>query len=130
MVPRSRIPRSTPHFSLIMSAPGHHLLQLGDSRGAPREEDHGAHVITSRKEPVRFDSVSVPDFSRIHRFGSVRFGKLHFQIGRGSARIFRTRRGLVRFVSVRFFVRFLPVPELIGSVQFGSACSVRFLIPC
>ena len=59
--------------------------------------------------------VSVPDFSKIHRFGSVR--KTLFPVRRGSASIFRARRGSVRFVSVRFHVRFCvrfrPVPELI-----------------
>ena len=91
--------------------------------------------ISFRKEPVRFGSVL--DFSKVHRFGSVRFGseqsfswfdfRLHFSDA--------SRRGQVRLV--RFRVRFRPVPELHGSVRFGSvrlvrlgsACSVRFLIP-
>ena len=51
--------------------------------------------------------------------GSVRFF---------SENSFRTRRGSVRFGSDRFRVRFGPVPELNGSVRFGSAGSVRFLI--
>ena len=79
---------------------------------------------------VRF--VWVPDFSKIIRFGSVRFGQLHFPVRRGSACVFRTRRGSVRFGSVRFRVRFRPVPELNGSVRFGSAgfgsVSYSFLI--
>ena len=76
---------------------------------------------------VRF--VSVPDFSKINRFGSVRFGKLFVPVRRGSACVFRTRRGSVRFGSVRFRVRFRPVPELNGSVRpirfgrFGSVYS-------
>ena len=49
--------------------------------------------------PVRF--VSVPDFSKIHRFGSVRFGQTSFPVRRGSAGVFGTRRGSVRFGSVR-----------------------------
>ena len=44
-------------------------------------------VAVFRKEPVRF--------------GSVRFGKCHFPVRRGSACVFRTRRGSVRFGSVR-----------------------------
>ena len=76
---------------------------------------------------VRF--ISVPDFSKIVRFGSVRFGKLHFPVRRGSACVFRTRRGSVQFGSVRFRVRFRPVPKLKASVRFGLAGSVRFLIP-
>ena len=42
--------------------------------------------------------------------------------------VFRTRRGSVRFGSVRFLVRFRPIPELNGSVRFGLASSVWFLI--
>ena len=72
---------------------------------------------------VRFVFVSVPDFSKITRFGSVqtfriRFG-LDFSIRRDSACVFRTRRGSVRFGSVRFRARFRPVPELHGSARFG-----------
>ena len=77
---------------------------------------------------VRF--VSVPNFSTIHRFGSVRFGSVRFgkyifPVRRGSACIFRTFRSSVRFGSVRFRVRFWPVPELHISVRFGSVWSVR-----
>ena len=36
---------------------------------------------------------------------------------------------VARSSSVRFRVRFRPVPELNDSVRFGSAGSVRFLIP-
>ena len=39
------------------------------------------------------------------------------------------RHGSVRFGSVRFRVRFRPVPELNGLVRFGLAGSVGFLIP-
>ena len=80
-----------------------------------------------RKEPVRFDFVSVPDFSsKIHRFVSVRFGKLIFPVRRGSACAFRTRRGSDR---TRFRVRFRPVPEFIkrfGSARFGRFGSVSY----
>ena len=69
-----------------------------------------------------FENSSVP-------FGSVRFGNLHFPVRRGSACVLRMHRGKVRFGSVRFPVRFRPVLELIVSIQFGSAGSVRFLIP-
>ena len=64
---------------------------------------------------VRF--VSVPDFSKRNRFGSVRFGNVYFPVRRGLACVFRTRRGSVRFCSVRWRIRFRPVPELIGSVR-------------
>ena len=84
-------------------------------------------IVQEGNGSVRF--VSVPDFSKINRFGSVRFGNVFFPVRRGSACVFRTRRGSVRFGSVRFRVRFRPVPELNGSVRFGSAGSVRFLIP-
>ena len=72
--------------------------------------------------------------SSVRRFGSVRFGSVRFEqiilpLRRGSACAFRTRRGSVRFGSVRFRVRFRPVQELNGSVRFGSAGSVRFLLP-
>ena len=76
---------------------------------------------------VRF--VSLPDFSKINRFGSFRFGNVFCPVRRGLACVFRTRHGSVRFGSVRFRVRFRPVPESNGSVRFGSAGSVRFLIP-
>ena len=45
---------------------------------------------------------------------------------RGSACVFWTRCGSVRLDSVRFRVRFRPVPELMGSVRFGSVRPVRF----
>ena len=78
---------------------------------------------------MRFDSV--PDFSTIYwfcsvRFGSVRFGKLNFPVRRGSAFVFRARRGSVRLKSVCFRVRFRPVPEFNGSVRFGRFVSVSY----
>ena len=54
------------------------------------QEGHGS---------VRF--VSVPAFSKINRFGSVRFGNVFVPVRRSSACIFRTHRGSVRFGSVR-----------------------------
>ena len=71
---------------------------------------------------IRFGS----GLSTIHRFGSVRFGKMFFSIRRGSACFFRTHCGSVRFGTVRFRVRFWPVPKLYGSVGFGSVRPVRF----
>ena len=82
-----------------------------------------------RKKTLRFDSFRFRTFSKIHRFGSFRFGNVFFPVRRGSACAFLTRRGSVRFGSVRLRVRFRPVPELHGSIRFGSAGSVRFLIP-
>ena len=61
-------------------------------------------IIQEGTGSVRF--VSVPDFSKIYQFGSVRFGHLHFPVRRGSACAFRPRRGSVRFGSVRFRVLF------------------------
>ena len=58
--------------------------------------------------------------------GSVRFGQLNFPVRRGSACGFLDASWLG---SGRFRVRFRPVPESNGSVRFGSAGSVRFLIP-
>ena len=76
-----------------------------------------------------------------NRFGSIRFGSGLFEKSSvrfpsvrtikfpGSACVCRSRRGSVRFGSVRFRSRFRPVPELNGSVRFGLAGSVWFLIP-
>ena len=78
----------------------------------------------------RFDSFGSELFEILSvRFGSVRFGQSNLPVRRGSACAFRTRRGSVWFGSVRFHVRFRPVPELNGSDRFGSAGSVRFLVP-
>ena len=70
--------------------------------------------------------VSVPDFSEIHCFGVVRLGQICFPVRRISACAFRTRRGSVRLGSARFRVQFRQVPELNGSVRFGSADSVSY----
>ena len=59
-----------------------------------------------------------------NRFGSIRF--VHFLVRRGSACVFRTRRGLVRLGSLSFRVRFQPVPESYASVRFSSVRPVRF----
>ena len=69
---------------------------------------------------IRF--ISVPEFSKMYRFVSVRFGNDIFPVRRGSACVFRTCS--VRFGSVRFRVRFRPVPDLNGSVRFGRFGSV------
>ena len=81
---------------------------------------------------VRF--VSVPDFSKTHRFGSVRFDSVRKKkYSRFDAvRLAFFERVVARFDSVRFRVRFRPAPDRIkrfGSVRFRSAGSVRFLIP-
>ena len=80
----------------------------------------------SGKEPLRFDSFRFRTFSKIDRFGSVRFGKVVSTVRRGSACALRTRRGSVLSGSVRFRVRFRPIPKLNGSVRFGSIRPVRF----
>ena len=78
-----------------------------------------------RKESVRL--VSVPVFSTINRFGSVRVGNLVFPVRRGSAFVVR---GSVRFGSVCFRVRFRQVAELNGWVRFGRFGSVScFFLP-
>ena len=70
---------------------------------------------------VRF--VSVLDFSNKYsvRFGSVR--KIRFDAVRPAL----FGRVVARSGSVRFCVRFRPVPKLNGSVRFGSAGSVRLV---
>ena len=75
--------------------------------------------------------VSVPDFSKSLRFGPVRFGKLFVPVRRGSACVFRTRRGSVRFGSIRFRLRF-PAGSGIkrfGSVRFGSVLCSFVIVP-
>ena len=65
------------------------------------------------QEGNRFGSIrfsSVIKQKTLARFGSVRFGTNIFPVRRGSACVFRMRRGSVRFGSVRFRVRFRPVP--------------------
>ena len=73
--------------------------------------------------------VSVLDFfSKINRFWA---GSVRKNVFPGSTRfglLFRTHRGSVRFGSVRFRVRFRPVPEFNGSVRIGRFGSVRFLM--
>ena len=60
------------------------------------------------------------------RFVSVLFGKSHLLVRRDSACVLRTRRGSVRFGSVRFPTRFRRVPQLNGLVRFGSVQPVWF----
>ena len=84
---------------------------------------------SARKETVRFDSFRFRNFRKL--IGSVRFGSVQKHISSGS-----TRFGL-RFLDMAWLgpVRFgsfpRPVPagsRINGSVRFGSAGSVRFLI--
>ena len=89
------------------SLPGSFLLDPGDRMCL--------FIYQEGTGSVRF--VSVPDFPTVNRFGSVRFGKTRFQVRRGSACVFRTRRSSVRLGSLRFRVRFWPVLELNGSVR-------------
>ena len=90
-----------------------------------------ARAVKGRKEPFRFDSFRFrTSESSSVRFGSVR--KIEFPGSKRFGCAFRTRRGSVRFGSVRFRVPFRPVPKLNGSVRFGrfgSAGSVRLFIP-
>ena len=73
---------------------------------------------------VRF--VSIPDFSKVHRLGSVWFRKACFPVRRGSPCAFADPSwlGSVRFVSVSGSGRFQN-----STVRFGSAGSVQLLIP-
>ena len=85
---------------------------------------HGCYMDQEGTGSVRF--VSVPDFSKMNRFGSVRLGILVSPVRRGSACAFQTRRGSVRFGSVP-----RPVPagsgiERFGSVRLGRSGSVSY----
>ena len=62
----------------------------------------------------------------IIRFGSVRFENKVSLVRCGSASVFRTCSGSVRSGSVRFRVRFWPVPESNGQVRFGQFGSVVY----
>ena len=79
----------------------------------------GARRTLSGKEPVRFDSFRFQTFRRV--IGSVRFGKIVFSVRRGSAYVFQTRRGSVRFGSFP-----CPVPAGPRIQRLGSARPVRF----
>ena len=76
---------------------------------------------------VRF--VSVPDFSKINRFGSVRFGSEMYFSRFDAVQLAFFGHAVARSGSVRFGS--VPRPVLAGSgiKRFGSAGSVRFLIP-
>ena len=87
---------------------------------------HGHAYIQEGTGSVRF--VSVPDFSEIHRFGSVRFGTIIFP---GSMR-FGLRfsdawwLGPVRFCSVLRSVPAVSEIQRIGSVRFGRSGSISY----
>ena len=75
-----------------------------------------ASVPFTGRKPVRFDSFGFRSCWSNHRFGSVRFGNVLF------------RFDVVR-PAVLERVTFRPVPKLSGSFRFGSAVSVRLIIP-
>ena len=77
------------------------------------------HVVY-REEPVRFDSFRFRTLPKI--IGSVRFGNVIFPVRRGSACVFRTRGGSIRFGSIRF----RPVPAGSRIKRFDSVRPVRF----
>ena len=83
----------------------HRRQRLRGGGGPPQEP--GRRYGKTRKEPVRF--LSVPDFSKDHCFGSVRFGNCFFS---GSMRF-----GL-RFLNASWFDSVRS-----GSVRFVSASS-------
>ena len=86
------------------------------------------HHITTQGIPSagrnRFDS-----FRFQFEISSVRFGSENSVSRFDAVRLAFLGRVVARSGSVRFRVRFRPVPELNGSVWFGSAGSIRFLIP-
>ena len=116
-------------------ANGYHVYMYahpGAFQGRPRSPSAHCPIHLSRtpsylrKEPVLFESFRSRNIRKeTHCFGSV--WQLFFPVRCGSACAFWTRRGSVRFGSVRFRVRFRPVPKLSSSVRFVSAGSVRFL---
>ena len=71
------------------------------------------HLYQEGTGSVRF--VSVLDFSKVHRFGSVRFIECNFPSRRGSACVFRTHRGSALFGSVP-----RPVPASFKIERFGT----------
>ena len=114
----------------ICASKGHFEVNISNGSGIrdPRLE-MCVRIEIIRKEMVRFDTFRFRTFRKLIgsvRFGSVRFGNSIVPVRRGSACVVRTRRGSVRFASIRFRVRFRPFPELNGSVWFGSGRPVRF----
>ena len=90
----------------------------------------GARLMLEGTCSVRF--FWVPDNSKINRFGSVPFGSDNYcsRFDAVQPAFLRTRRGSVRFGSIRFRVRFQPTPELSDSVRFGRLDSVSpFFLP-
>ena len=75
-----------------------------------------------RKETVRFDSFRFQTFRKF--MGLVRFGSAFCLPRFDAVRLAFSRHAVARFGSVRFRVRFRPVPELNGSVRFGRFGSV------
>ena len=66
---------------------------------------------------VRFDSFQFCTVRQL--IGSAWFASvINFPVRHDTACVFRTHSGSVRFGSVRFRVRFRPVPELYDSVRF------------
>ena len=104
----------------------------------------GEHIVRDviRAVQTSAEHIEVLPITGRNRFGSIRFGSglfdnssVRFGLVRkitfpGSTRfglLFWMRSGSVRFGSVRFRVRFRPIPEFNGSVRFGSAGSVRLV---
>ena len=112
------------------------LLGTPTTRVAPRAQGdvwfptEGSLASLTRQEgtgSVRF--VSVPDFSTINWFGSVRFGQIFVPVRRGSAAFFErvvARSGSVRFVSASSSGRFRNSTVRFGSVRFSRFGSVSY----
>lgn len=99
-------------FLLISSSGGMVRVLVSQAPGPFKAARGSCHS----KEPVRFGSV--PHFSKNNRFGSVRFGNSFSGSTRFGLRFSDASwLGPVRFGSVRFRVRFRPVPEFIVSVR-------------
>ena len=96
-------------------------------RGRPRsrrtlQSRRRPHV--NRKETVRFDSFRFQTFRQL--IDSVRFGSELYFSRFDAVRLAFFGHVMARSSSVRFRVRFRPVPEFNGLVRFGSVRPVRF----